>query len=630
MWKSRGVDGLVVQTKYLDEMGGTEMWTSDPNAPLSGVIDEGADVHVMQRKLRDSRFAERCHERGIQVYLGMYLSNYHNLQTPLKVWTDDTGWKQVTQLARDFAGAAKLLGMDGLATDSEMYRDDSRQTWNWDYPGNTQSEATVRALAKQRGKELMEAILAGFPNVEIINYRIEIPGSWEEQVQAQVNKVQGVWNRSVFVDFWGGMVEPGGFYAIYFLDPIFYKSWHIRSGWDEAMQANRDGVRRTLSERWSNWSYASTRFFITPFVWIDPGPSAGSFDDARPPDYVAAQLDAAHKWGEGRTFGLYTQHIDDFDYAPYVPAMQRASTPDAGTASVAARTIGIVRDLISALGRDAGLARVVRPDRVHPALRLERVARGLDQPADMAFARDGRLFVAERGGAVRVMRDGRLAQTPALTLDDVWTAGGSGLLALALDPDFERSHYVYALYTAVSRAGDPVYRIARFREVHDTLGERAVLLDGVAAPVADAAGALRFGPDGKLYAALDQDVLRLNADGTTPEDQRSPVFARRDVAPRSLDWQGGTGTLWTAARSIAFYRGDLMPWLTGDLLMAGADAPALVRGKVDVRNPSRMGATETLIGTAGGPITALTPGPDGAIYLCASGELWRLVPSRSH
>src|SRR5204862_3031607 len=106
---------------------------------------------------------------------------------------------------------------------------------------------------------------------------------------------------------------------------------------------NVSGVRQTLSQRWANWEYASPRFFLSPFAWIDPGPSPGSFDDARPPDYVAAQLDAFHRWGQGNTFGLYTQHIDDFDYTPYVPAMQKASTPDATSVAESGGTDASVR-----------------------------------------------------------------------------------------------------------------------------------------------------------------------------------------------------------------------------------------------------------------------------------------------
>ena len=56
--------------------------------------------------------------------------------------------------------------------------------------------------------------------------------------------------------------------------------------------------------------------------------------------------------------------------------------------------------------------------------------------------------------------------------------GRRWLLAIALDPEFSRTHFVYVIYTAASRANEPVFRVARFREVRDLLGEEAVLLDG--------------------------------------------------------------------------------------------------------------------------------------------------------
>lgn len=662
MWKSRGVDGFVVQTRYLDEIGGSEMWTGDPNVSLSGVIIEGTDVHEKQRTLRDTRFVERCHERGMQVYLGFYLSNYHNLQTPLKVWNDDAGWAQVAALGRDIAGAAKLLGMDGLATDSEMYRDDSKQTWNWSYPGNAQSESDVRALARKRGRQFMDAVLEGFPNVEIINYRIEIPGDWEERVQAQVNKVERIWDKSVFVDFWGGIVDAGGFYAIYFLDPIFYKSWHIRSGWDEALQYNREGVRKTLSERWSNWAYASTRVFITPFAWIDPGPSPSSFDDARPPDYVAAQLDAFHRWGEGGTFGLYTQHIDDFDYTPYVAAMQKASTPDTPGVQGLSPEVEPVGGVLDVADARRGWAADRRGDGdLGPlALRLERVAEGFRGAADAAFTPDGRMFIAQQDGRIRVLRGNRVNPAPAITLDV--SIGGGGLLAIAIDPEFTRTHFVYALYAALSRTG-PVFRLARFREVQDTLGERAILLDDVPAVPEGAAASLRFGPDGKLYVALgaggdarhagsaasyNAKILRLNADGGTPADQpmASPVLSYGYDAPRGLDWQTDTGALWiagsdgvrsggravpglaTTPRAMAIYRGDLIPWLAGDLIVAGEGAPAIARVRLNRTDPG-LTVAQTLLADAGGSVRALAIGPDGAIYFCVNDEVMRIVPQRS-
>src|SRR5205814_7088277 len=68
-------------------------------------------------------------------------------------------------------------------------------------------------------------------------------------------------------------------------------------------------------------------------------------------------------------------------------------------------------------------------------LRLEQIAKTVIAPTDLAFAPDGRVFVAERDGRVRVVREGRLLGEPALSLSETDSVGVH-LLALAVDPQF--------------------------------------------------------------------------------------------------------------------------------------------------------------------------------------------------
>src|SRR5215218_10506101 len=63
------------------------------------------------------------------------------------------------------------------------------------------------------------------------------------------------------------------------------------------------------------------------------------------------------------------------------------------------------------------------------------VATGLASPTAMAFSPDGRLFVAEQGGRLRVIKNGTLLPTPFVTLN-VSSAGERGLLGIAFDPAF--------------------------------------------------------------------------------------------------------------------------------------------------------------------------------------------------
>ena len=73
-------------------------------------------------------------------------------------------------------------------------------------------------------------------------------------------------------------------------------------------------------------------------------------------------------------------------------------------------------------------------------------ATGLSNPTAMAFAPDGRLFVSEQAGRLRVVKDGVLLSKPFLTLN-VDSSGERGLLGVTFDPDFSANHFVYVYWT---------------------------------------------------------------------------------------------------------------------------------------------------------------------------------------
>lgn len=193
-------------------------------------------------------------------------------------------------------------------------------------------------------------------------------------------------------------------------------------------------------------------------------------------------------------------------------------------------------------------------------LRADALARDLHDPVDVAAAGDGRVFVAERGGRVRVF-DPATIGLGADTDDQLRLPGGvegARLVSLALAPDFEGSGNVFVAYVATERDG-AILRVARFRERGGRLGQAAVVTSHAVA--VDATAVVRFGPDGHLYigvgaasvpedaqnlAAASGKVLRLAADGTTPGDNpwRSPVFSLGHRNPRGLAWSPRTNTLW--------------------------------------------------------------------------------------
>jgi glucose/arabinose dehydrogenase len=167
------------------------------------------------------------------------------------------------------------------------------------------------------------------------------------------------------------------------------------------------------------------------------------------------------------------------------------------------------------------------------------VASGLASPTAMQFAPDGRLFVCEQAGRLRVIKNGVLLSTPFLSVTANST-GERGLLGVAFDPNFATNRYVYVYYTATT----PVVhnRISRFTANGDVAvaGSEVVIfeLDTLSSATNHNGGALAFGADGKLYAAVGDNangqsaqsvgnvfgkVLRINKDGTIPTD--NPFYA---------------------------------------------------------------------------------------------------------
>ncbi len=141
------------------------------------------------------------------------------------------------------------------------------------------------------------------------------------------------------------------------------------------------------------------------------------------------------------------------------------------------------------------------------------VASGLSNPTAMEFAPDGRLFVTQQGGQLRVIKNGALLPTPFLTLT-VNASGERGLLGIAFDPNFSGNQFIYVYYTATSPAIHN--RISRFTasgDVADPAVPEVVLLDfdNLSSATNHNGGAIHFGLDGKLYAAHGENANGSNA-----------------------------------------------------------------------------------------------------------------------
>ena len=117
----------------------------------------------------------------------------------------------------------------------------------------------------------------------------------------------------------------------------------------------------------------------------------------------------------------------------------------------------------------------------------------------MAFAPDGRIFVSEQAGKLRVIKNGQLLTTPFLTVT-VNSSGERGLLSVTFDPNFASNNFFYVYYTATTPAIHN--RISRFTANGDkaVAGSEVVLLDlnNLSSATNHNGGAMHFGTDGKL------------------------------------------------------------------------------------------------------------------------------------
>jgi glucose/arabinose dehydrogenase len=133
---------------------------------------------------------------------------------------------------------------------------------------------------------------------------------------------------------------------------------------------------------------------------------------------------------------------------------------------------------------------------------------GINFPTRMAWAPDGRLFVTEKGGALRVVSpEGDLQPEPVIELPTD-EEGEQGLLGIALDPDYETNHHIWLYHTWSDpdneRPGEVWHRLVRITENNGKGSDVQVaweIKDGFTESTILNGGEIGFGPDGMLYVS---------------------------------------------------------------------------------------------------------------------------------
>jgi glucose/arabinose dehydrogenase len=209
-----------------------------------------------------------------------------------------------------------------------------------------------------------------------------------------------------------------------------------------------------------------------------------------------------------------------------------------------------------------------------PPLTSYPVAEGLTLPWGMVWGPDNWLWVTERYGRISRIDPESGEQHTLLVLKNVAygdpkkspdkaTTPNSGLLDIALDPDFPKKPYVYVVYCKAVHDTFCVNCLSRFTYKPDTLTDEKVIFDKVQAFSQHDAGRLLFDKTGKILfttgdymederaqedASLNGKILRLNIDGSIPSDNPDPksyIWAKGFRDPEGLAF-GPTGILYNS------------------------------------------------------------------------------------
>ncbi len=203
----------------------------------------------------------------------------------------------------------------------------------------------------------------------------------------------------------------------------------------------------------------------------------------------------------------------------------------------------------------------------------QQLTTGISSPTAMAFAPDGRLFICQQNGTIKVFKNGAMLATPFATFT-VDQNGERGLLGIAFHPNFSSNQFVYVYHTVPGSGQVVVHnRLVRMTASGDVMlaGSATTLVDfdNLTSATNHNGGFIRFGTDGKLYVAIGENatpanaqnldtyhgkLLRLNDDGTAPTDnpfyaagatnQKKAVWALGLRNPFSFDVQPGTGKIY--------------------------------------------------------------------------------------
>lgn len=319
-------------------------------------------------------------------------------------------------------------------------------------------------------------------------------------------------------------------------------------------------------------------------------------------------------------------------------------------------------------------------------LKTEVLTQSLIYPWEMVYGPDNYIWFTERSGKISRLNPKNGVIALVHTITEVTSTGEGGLLGMALHPDFTASPYVYVVYdygTGSNYKG----KVVRFTFNNGVLTEPLVLLDKIPASSNHDGSRLLITPDLKLLittgdantAANAQDtsslsgkILRLNLDGTIPDDNPFPgnpiwtyghrnpqglVYANNKlyssehgpdnddevnliVKGKNYGWPNIEGfcntttekafcaandvveplMAWTptiAPSGTTYYNSDYLPQWKNSLLMVTLKGTKLVQLKLDDAGEKITESKDFFLNTFG-RLRAICQSPEGKVYLATS------------
>ena len=195
-----------------------------------------------------------------------------------------------------------------------------------------------------------------------------------------------------------------------------------------------------------------------------------------------------------------------------------------------------------------------KPSETKANITVEIIAQNLRVPWSIDFLPGGRMIFTERSGQVSILDDGQPKVVGEIDISEI---SESGLLGIAVDPEFVNNKFIYLYYTH-----DKGNQVSRF-VLNEKLEDEFILLDNIPSAQFHDGGRIKFGPDGKLYIttgdatipssaqdinSLAGKILRTNKDGTIPEDNPfgNYVYSYGHRNPQGLAWHPTTKELYAS------------------------------------------------------------------------------------